>query len=120
LRESGGEDIEVSAEAYLVLTTCADPAEAAALADRLVGARLAACVNRVDSIASTYRWQDRVEHAQEALLIIKTSEEQLEAVETEIRSRSSYELPEIIAVRLAGGSEAYLDWIRASVRSEQA
>jgi periplasmic divalent cation tolerance protein len=104
----------------LVLTTCADSAEAAALAERLVGERLAACVNRIDSIASTYRWQGRVERAAEALLVIKTTDEKLGAVENEIRSRSSYELPEIIAVRLAAGSQAYLDWIRASVRSEQA
>lgn len=110
----------MSGDALLVLTTCAGPSEARSLAERLVGERLAACVNRIDSIGSTYRWQGKVEHAEESLLLIKTTDERLAAVEAEIRGVSSYELPEIIAVRLAAGSQDYLDWIRASVRSEQA
>lgn len=109
----------VSSEAVLVLTTCANPAEAEKLADLLVADRLAACVNRIDAVASTYRWQGRVERATESLLLIKTTEQKYGALEQAIRDHSTYELPEIIAVRVGAGSLAYLDWIGASVRSEQ-
>ncbi|HEU4618736.1 MAG TPA: divalent-cation tolerance protein CutA [Gammaproteobacteria bacterium] len=109
----------MSSEAVLVLTTCANPAEAEKLADLLVADRLAACVNRIDAVASTYRWQGRVERATESLLLIKTTEQKYGALEQAIRDHSTYELPEIIAVRVGAGSLAYLDWIGASVRSEQ-
>jgi periplasmic divalent cation tolerance protein len=108
----------VSSEALLVLTTCANAAEAEKLAERLIRDRLAACVNRIDSVASTYRWEGRVERDTESLLLIKTTDERLHALERTLREQSSYELPELVAVRLAAGSGAYLDWIRASVEPE--
>jgi periplasmic divalent cation tolerance protein len=109
----------VSSEAVLVLTTCANSAAAAELAELLVGRRLAACVNRIDAVASTYRWEGRIERGNESLLLIKTTEEKYPALERAVRDHSSYELPEIIAVRLTAGSPDYLDWIGASVRTEQ-
>lgn len=99
----------------LVLTTCGGSDEADALAAALVEARVAACVNVVDRVTSTYRWQDTVKRDQEALLVIKTTEDRYEALEKLIRERHSYELPELLAVRVGTGLPEYLQWIAASV-----
>lgn len=105
----------VSSRPLLVLTTCANAAEADKLAAALVEERLAACVNTVNNVTSTYRWQNQVQREHESLLVIKTTETCLPAVEQAIRSRSSYELPEVLAVPVHGGSAAYLAWLTASV-----
>lgn len=99
----------------LVLTTCASEDEAATLAASLVEQRLAACVNTLGRVQSTYRWQGGVEREQESLLVIKTTETRLAAVEQAIRDRSSYEVPEVLAIPVHGGSAAYLDWLADSV-----
>jgi periplasmic divalent cation tolerance protein len=108
----------VTSRALLVLTTCGNAEEAQRLAAELVETKLAACVNTVAPIASTYRWQGRVEHAQESLLLIKTTERQMAEVERTIRERSSYELPEVIALPIESGSADYLAWLAAAVGEE--
>ena len=108
----------MTAAAMLVLTTCGNAEEADGLASQLVGAREAACVNRLTGVTSTYRWQGEVHNDQEILLLIKTTEDRLAAVERTIRERSSYELPELIAVRVDTGSSAYLDWLAGAVAEE--
>lgn len=104
----------MAAESLLVVTTCASVASAAEIATHLVSARLAACVNAIANVTSTYRWNDNIEQAQECVLLIKTTGERYEALEAAIRERSSYELPEIVAVPIDRGLPAYLDWITAS------
>lgn len=99
----------------IVLTTCDGPEAAQKLADGLVAERLAACVNRVDQVQSTYRWQGAVEHDTESLLVIKTTEERYDALERAIKRISGYELPEVVAVRVEGGLPDYLRWVKASV-----
>ena len=106
----------MSTEVLLVLTTCGDAATAAELAESLVTQRLAACVNAIDGVTSTYRWQGKTERASETMLVIKTTEQRYHAVEAHIRAQSNYELPEIIAVRSLGGLEAYLNWVRAETQ----
>jgi periplasmic divalent cation tolerance protein len=101
--------------AMLVLTTCASLEEADGLAASLVDARQAACVNRIGPVRSTYRWQGAVQSDDEVLLLIKTTEERLGAVQRMIGERSSYELPEFLAVRVETGSTAYLDWLTRAV-----
>ena len=99
----------------LVLTTCASADEAERLAASLVEQRLAACVNMLGRVQSTYRWQGRVEREQESLLVIKTTEARLAKLEKAIRERSSYEVPEVLAIPVHGGSAAYLGWLADSV-----
>lgn len=99
----------------LVLTTCDDPGQAQQLADGLVAERLAACVNRIDGVRSTYRWQGAVEHDAESLLVIKTTEDRYDALEQAIKRISGYELPEVVAVRVHGGLPDYLSWVKDSV-----
>lgn len=100
----------------LVLTTCANPTEADELAAALVEGRLAACVNRVEGVVSTYRWESKLERDKETLLLIKTTEGCFDELESAIRDRTSYELPELIAIPFCDGSSAYLDWLHASVK----
>jgi periplasmic divalent cation tolerance protein len=99
----------------LVMTTCSSPEIADRLALTLVERRLAACVNVVPGVRSTYRWTDGVEQANEMLLMIKTAASELKAIEATVRAISGYELPELIAVEISGGSADYLDWVAASV-----
>lgn len=106
----------MSAQALLVLTTCGNDADARMLADALVGERLAACVNAVTGVSSTYRWKGKIEHDAEVLLLIKTTEDRYEAVERAIKARAGYELPEIVAVPIQAGSAEYLAWIGATLK----
>ena len=99
----------------MVLTTCANADEADKLAAALVQARLAGCVNRVDGVTSTYRWESRLQRDRETLLLIKTTQARFDALQAAIAKRSSYDVPEVIAVPILEGSLAYLDWLAESV-----
>ena len=100
--------------AILVLCTCPDAASAERIATALVEERLAACVNRVAGVASTYRWQGEVCRDSEVLLLIKTARERFGALRERIVVLHPYELPEVIAVDIAAGHAPYLDWITNS------
>ena len=104
-----------SAEVVLVLTTIGADADAAALARTLVAERLAACVSIGAPMTSVYRWHGTVEQDREQPLVIKTTGEQLAALETRLRALHPYELPEFLILSASGGSTAYLDWVRESV-----
>ena len=99
----------------LVLTTAGSEEEAIKLAHALVERRLAACVNVIPHITSVYRWQGKVEEAQEWLLLVKTTDEAVESTREAITELHSYELPECITVAIADGSPEYLTWISDSV-----
>jgi len=106
----------MSAEpALLVLISC-PPDAAETLAAALVEARLAACVNVLPGVRSVYRWHEAVERADEALLIAKTTAAGYPALEAGVRERHPYELPEVVAVDIAAGLPAYLQWLAAAVR----
>jgi periplasmic divalent cation tolerance protein len=99
----------------VVLCTCPEGEAAAHLARTLVEEGLAACVNRLPSVVSNYRWEGRAQEDTETLLLIKSTEERLAALTARIRSLHPAELPEVVAVPVMGGLEDYLDWVRASV-----
>jgi len=101
--------------ALLCLCTCSDPASAQMLAEALVGERLAACVNRLPGVLSTYRWQGQVSTDGEELLLIKTTTARFEALKARLLALHPYELPELIALPVQLGHAAYLDWVRANV-----
>ena len=102
---------EASAEAIVVLMTAANGEEAARLADMLVGAHLAACVQIMPEMESVYRWQGKVERQSEILLLAKTTTVKFDELEREVRALHSHETPEIIAVPVAAGSAPYLEWL---------
>ncbi len=99
----------------LVLTTAGSKEEAGRIAETLVERRLAACVNIVPQVESIYRWEGKVERAEEWLLLIKTTGAAFERVRDAIKELHSYELPECIGVSIEDGSPAYLRWIADSV-----
>jgi periplasmic divalent cation tolerance protein len=98
----------------VVLAACGSKEEATALARALVDSRLAACVNVVSGLESIYRWKGAVETAAEWLLLIKTTRGLFAPLAEKIRSLHSYELPEIVALPVVEGLEAYLNWIADS------
>ncbi|MEI7036644.1 divalent-cation tolerance protein CutA [Fulvimonas yonginensis] len=96
----------------LCYCTCPDADSAQRIAETLVGERLAACVNRLSGVASTYRWQGSVTTDREELLLIKTTTARFEALRERLLALHPYELPELIAVPVERGHAAYLDWVR--------
>jgi periplasmic divalent cation tolerance protein len=104
----------------VVLVTCANPREARRIARALVEKKLAACVNVLSApVHSLYRWKGKVESAREWLLLIKTSRRRFPALEKEVVSLHSYEVPEVIALPIAAGSAKYLAWLVESVRPKR-
>jgi len=101
----------------LVLTNLPDRAAAERLADRVIGERLAACVNILAPCRSVYRWKGAVQHDEEHPLLIKTSAERYPALEKALREGHPYELPEIIAVSIERGLPAYLAWVAAETKA---
>jgi periplasmic divalent cation tolerance protein len=102
-------------DAILITTTTADRADAERIAASLVAKHLAACVQVSGPIESTYRWKGQIEVTQEWLCTIKTIRNLFPEVEDVIRDLHSYEQPEIVAIPIVAGSEAYLQWIVDSV-----
>lgn len=103
----------------IAFCTCPDAGSAARIGAALVEERLAACVNRLPGVASTYRWQGRIEHADEVLLLIKTTAERLPALQQRLPQLHPYELPELIVVEAAGCLPAYLDWVATETRPDE-
>jgi periplasmic divalent cation tolerance protein len=99
----------------LVLSTTGSESEAREMAQTLVERRLAACVNIVPRIRSVYRWQGKIEQAEEYLLLIKTTKAREEELRSAICELNSYELPECIAIPVESGSAEYLKWVEESV-----
>ena len=100
------------AEFMVVLVTVGSRPEGETIARQLVEDGLAACVNIVGPIRSVYVWKAQVAEDDEHLLIIKTRQQVMGAVEARVRALHSYEVPEVVAVPIVGGSTPYLDWLR--------
>ena len=101
-------------DAIVVFMTAANGEEAARLADMLVGAQLAACVQILPEMESVYRWQGKIERQSEILLLAKTTQGKFAELEREVRALHSYETPEIIAVPVTAASTPYLEWLTAT------
>ncbi len=103
-------------EAIIVFCTCPDETSAERIATALVEEHLAACVNRIPGVASTYRWQGKICHDSECLLLIKTTRERFDVLRDRILALHPYELPEVIAVDIALGLDRYIDWIESQTQ----
>ena len=99
----------------LVFTTAGSDAEARKIANELVERRLAACVNIIPRIQSVYRWEGKIESAEEFLLIAKTTKARSADAKAAIRELHSYDLPECIVISMEDGGAEYLKWIEESV-----
>lgn len=98
------------------LVTCRDRREAQRIARRLVGERLAACVNILSApVQSVYLWKGKMERAQEILLVVKTTRRLFQRMERRVRELHSYDVPEVIGLAISRGSRAYLRWMEEAV-----
>ncbi|MFQ5539072.1 MAG: divalent-cation tolerance protein CutA [Candidatus Binatia bacterium] len=95
----------------VVYVTVGSLEEGERLASALVEERLAACVNRLGPVQSTYRWEGQVERSEEHLLIIKTREGLFGRLKTRVQELHSYSVPEVIALPILSGNEGYLKWL---------
>jgi len=95
----------------VVMTTCDSEMLAEQLARHLLEHRFAACVNILPKARSIYRWQEKIEDASEWVLLIKSRRDLFAALRAEIQRLHTYEIPEVIALPVVDGSEAYLGWL---------
>ncbi len=103
--------------ARVVLVTCANLIEARSIATKIIRKHLAACVTIVlGPVQSVYRWKGKIESSREQLLLIKTVEKQLPALEAEIKRIHSYDVPEFLVLPAVHGSSDYLNWLTENSR----
>jgi periplasmic divalent cation tolerance protein len=107
---------EAGEVAIMVMMTAGSREEAARLAEMLVGARLAACVQILPEIESVYHWKGEVRRDPEVLLLAKTTQARFSLLEREVRALHSYETPEIIALPITDASATYLEWLTSTVK----
>jgi periplasmic divalent cation tolerance protein len=98
-------------DVMILLCTCASREEARRIAEALVEERLAACVTVLPPVESIYRWQGKVERAEELQILVKSTSEKFPALSQRITELHSYDTPEILAVPIAEGSARYLAWL---------
>ncbi|AXK72664.1 divalent-cation tolerance protein CutA [Lysobacter sp. TY2-98] len=98
--------------------TCPDVATAERIATALVEERLAACVQQLPGLRSTYRWEERVETAEEVLLLIKTADDRIPAAIARVQAMHPYDVPELLVLEVRDGAPAYLDWVHAQSRPD--
>ena len=95
----------------IVLVTCPDKENANKISSSLIEKKLAACVNTITNVESIFRWKGKIEKSSENLLIIKSKKRLLKKLITDVQQNHPYQLPEILALPIIGGSKAYIDWL---------
>jgi periplasmic divalent cation tolerance protein len=100
-----------STDSIVVLITAGSQEEAHKIAKLLVNERKAACVNIVPGVDSLFRWKGKIDSARESLLLVKTRASLFPEIISLVKETHSYEVPEIIALPIIGGSEEYLKWL---------
>ena|SRR3989338_7394666 len=101
---------------YIVIfVTAKDKAEAEKIASHLVKEKLAACVNIVAGVNSMFWWENKIDQAQEVLLIVKSKKILFKKIMAAVKKLHSYSVPEIIALPIVDGNKDYLKWISDSV-----
>jgi periplasmic divalent cation tolerance protein len=108
---------QMNDEPVLLYTTYPSVVEAETGGRKLVESGLAACVNVIPGMRSIYRWQGKVEAADEAVMIVKTRMSLAEKVAAAVRSGHSYETPAVLVLPILGGSQPYIDWLLAETGS---
>ena len=98
-------------DAIVVLTTLPNADAAAELARSVVGEKLAACANILPALRSIYRWQGKIQDDNEVLVLVKTHRRHYERLKARILQLHPYDVPEVIALPVEQGHQAYLDWI---------
>ena len=103
-------------ELVVIFITTTTAEEARRISEVLLNERKAACVNIVPTVSSFFWWQDKIESANENLLIVKTKAPLLNEVVKLVIENHSYEVPQVIALPIVGGNQDYLKWIDGEVK----
>ncbi len=111
--------LESTSSARIVMTTVVSSEEASRLGHKLVEERLAACATLLPSVHSIYRWHDKIESSAETLLLLKTAEDQLPALESRLQELHSYQTPEFLVLAIESGSDTYLTWLNSCLGTTQ-
>jgi periplasmic divalent cation tolerance protein len=109
----------IDAENIVVFVTTICVEEAQKIAGLLLSQKKVACVNIIKEAESMFWWKGKIETTQESLMIIKTQTSKLEDIVGIVKSIHSYELPEIIAMPIVGGSAEYLNWVGHEVANNK-
>jgi periplasmic divalent cation tolerance protein len=100
----------------VVFITIDTPANAQQLADKILTARKAACVNIIPTVSSQYWWQGKIEKSAEVMLVVKTRAALLDELITLVKQNHPYTVPEIIALPIIGGNPDYLAWLESETK----
>jgi periplasmic divalent cation tolerance protein len=103
----------------IVITTVGSHEEAARIGRTMVEERLAGCATTLPGVESTYHWRGAIEAGAETLLLLKTEEDQIEALHTRLLELHSYETPEFLVVKVEAASHGYHEWLKASLADVQ-
>jgi len=103
--------------ALVVLTTVSSVADARKLVTELVNERVIACGTILPAATSIYRWKNEIKEESEAVVLLKTEASRWEALQAAVRARHPYEVPELLALPVERGLEAYLSWIEQEVET---
>ena len=105
-------------EPVVILITFPTDGDVTAFAKALVADGAAACVTVLPEVESVYRWEGAIEQARERQLIVKTTRDTVDLLRRRVGALHPYDTPEFLVLRVAGGEERYLAWIRDAVRPE--
>jgi periplasmic divalent cation tolerance protein len=99
----------------IVLMTASSKKEAENISHKLLEERLIACANIIDGVSSLFWWKQKIEHENETLVIMKSSEKLFKEITQRIEELHSYEVPEVLALPIVAGSQRYLDWMKTNL-----
>lgn len=102
---------KLAEQVVVILVTAENQEEAIRIGEKMVDAKLAACVSIIPSVQSIYHWKGKVTKAQEVLLILKSTKSRYRALEKAVNDMHAYDIPEIIALPVTYGLDAYIGWI---------
>lgn len=105
-------------QTLMILVNVPDEATAHHMARSLVEGRVAACINILPGVRSVYRWQGKIEEAQEVTLLIKTTQARYVDLEAAVKAAHPYDVPELIALPIVAGLPEYLSWIATETEKE--
>lgn len=108
---------EADSDLRVVFVTAPEAKVGSEIARALVESRLAACVNLVPGVSSLYRWEGEVQEDSEVLLVIKTQQSRCAELAERIEQLHPYDVPEVLALPVNGGSESYLSWLQGETSS---
>lgn len=103
-------------DTLIVFVTCGNREEAERIAQFVVEAQLAACVNVLPGVRSCFIWEEKLTWSDEVLMVFKTTKASYVALQSKILDLHSYDVPEIVAMPVETGFDKYLAWIANSVK----